>query len=58
MDIIKLIALLCCPLFWIVLILVTIGSFMPTCIMDIFAFITAIVIIGGIILMFINLFRW
>lgn len=57
MDLIKLIAVLSCPLFWIVAILVFIGSLMPTCIMDIFAFITALVIIFGLIIMFINLFR-
>lgn len=57
MGLIRLIALLSNPFVIAVIILVFIGCCMPDGLMDFFAGVTAIVIIVGIVMMFVKLFK-
>ena len=56
MDLLKLVCLLSSGFVQFVIVATIIGCLLPDCLLDIYGFIMALIIIGGLLFMFISLF--
>ena len=56
MDLLKLICLLSSGFVQFIIVTIIIGCFLPDCLLDVYGFIMALIIIGGLLFMFISLF--